>query len=119
MKKFLVLAFISCIVVVGCTDYDDNLSGTQIRVRNNSAIDLSEIFIDEIEYGEVAQKEATPYQKYDSSDLPEFLRVKADSLEFEEAVGNFEIDSVMLRLYTFQIDTVSNEAGLKFRILEE
>ncbi len=119
MKKFLVLAFISCVVVFGCTDYDDNLSGTQIRVRNNSTIDLNEVYIDSLQYGEVAQKEATPYQKYDSSDLPEFLRVKADSLELEEAVGIFEIDSVMLRLYTFQIDTVSNEAGLKFQILED
>ncbi|WP_339715521.1 hypothetical protein [uncultured Kriegella sp.] len=119
MKKFFALAFISCIVVLGCTDYDDNLSGTQIRVRNNSAVDLTEVYIDSLEYGEVAQKEVTPYQKYDSSDLPEFLRIKADSLELEETVGNFEIDSVMLRLYTFQIDTVSNEAGLKFHILED
>lgn len=124
MKKFLPLSLLLGLVFIfSCTDYDDNLSGVQIRVRNSSDVNLDEVEVADLKYGEVATGVTTPYQELKAPQLgeepvPLAISVTVDSLNYYELV-DVEIDTIGLQLLTFQIDAASEGTGLEFKVLED
>lgn len=124
MKKFLALSlFFALILGFSCTDYDDNLTGVQLRVRNSSGLTFDEVEVVNLKYGKVAEGKTTPYKELLSPQpgdepVPYAISATIDSLDYYE-LFDLETDSVGLQLFTFEIDAVTEESGLEFKILED
>ena len=76
--------------------------------------------IDSLLFSDLQPDEIAFYQKNDSLELPRTVILKGDSLEWTVAIDTmFEIDSIKLNLFTYQINGLSDSIALEVKVLKD
>lgn len=120
MKLIVSLLLCISIVVISCTDRDDNLEGVQIRVQNATSTSFNEVLVDTLLFGDLQPDDLTFYQRYDSLVLPQSVQVFADSLNMTIELDSLvELDSTQLFLFTYRIKEMSETMDLEIEVLQD
>lgn len=120
MKSLASLILICLVVLLSCTDRDDNLEGVQVRVQNTTGIIFTEVVLDSLVFSDLQPDEIAFYQKYDGLVLPSNILLKGDSLELSVAIDSlFEIDSTKLNLFTYRIKGLFDDTEAEVDILRD
>jgi hypothetical protein len=120
MKVMVSLLLLCTIVLISCTDRDDNLEGVQIRVQNTTGTTFTEVVIDSLVFFDMKPDELAFYQKYEGLVLPQNVLLKGDSLELTVAIDTmFEIDSTNLNLFTYKIKGLSADMNAAVEVLKD
>ncbi|GMN05682.1 hypothetical protein MTsPCn5_10710 [Croceitalea sp. MTPC5] len=114
----LSLAFIFA-AVWACTDRDDDLTTANIRIKNNSNLNLNlvEVIADSLFYENVDVDGFSEYLEYEEAFQAMPFRVETDSANFDFTPEQQDLDPLPIGLYTYEISI--NEEGaieLDFKI---
>ena len=120
MKSVVSLVLFCVIILLSCTDRDDNLEGVQIRVQNTTGNTFTEVVIDSLVYSDMKPDEIAFYQKYEGLVLPQIVLLKGDSLVITVPIDSvFEIDSTKLNLFTYRIKGLSDDMDAAIEVLKD
>jgi len=120
MRILMAALFFSIVLLLSCTDRDDNLEGVQIRVQNTTETTFAEVAIDSLIYPDVEADTRTFYQAYIGTTIPGTVVLRADSLELNVTADNtFEIDTTQLNLFTYQIKKGADNAAITIEVLKD
>ena len=80
MKRFFFLTISVCMLVLGCTDRDDELHGVQIRVKNVSSIQYDTIQVggDGMVHTNVAPDSFSAYLEYETAYEYAYVNISAE-----------------------------------------
>lgn len=120
MKSVVSLVLFCVIILLSCTDRDDNLEGVQIRVQNTTSNIFTEVVIDSLVFSDMKPDEIAFYQKYEGLVLPQIVLLKGDSLVTTVPIDSvFEIDSTKLNLFTYRIKGLSDDMDVAIEVLKD
>ncbi len=120
MKPVLSLMLSFVVVLVSCTDRDDNLTGIQIRVQNNTETLFAEVVIDTLSFFDIQPQQQKFYKNYSNDRLPERMSIRTDSLMFDLTVDNqITFDTTDLNLFTYRIFKMDDSTDFKATIVKD
>lgn len=120
MRILFAAMVFSVILILSCTDRDDNLEGVQIRVLNATSTTFSEVTVDSLLFSNLKPDDIPFYQRYNGTTLPSNVMLSTDSLTVTVSVDSvFQIDTTSLNLFTYRIYKLTEETELRVEVLED
>lgn len=117
MRNTFVLLLTALFFSVGCSDFDDELN-LQIRVENNTALNFSEVAIDELLYTDIDSEARTAYMVKNGFGSPLEITVNADSLlSSTVAIDSMMQDTLAPGRYTLRINAFAVNQDLEFELI--
>jgi len=121
MKKVAILTVLFTLIILSCTDRDDNLNTVNIRIENNTALFFTEVRVAQRDtvYENIAAGEFSEYLEYDEAYQNAAITVLTDSTTLNYFPEETPIDSLPIGFYTYKLSLNTNEElELTFRIDE-
>ncbi|MRI00434.1 hypothetical protein GH721_07785 [Kriegella sp. EG-1] len=120
MKKFALLLITIVLVVGSCTDRDDELSGVNIRVKNDSNINFNSVTVGGSEevYENISPGDYSKYLEYETAYRYNSVFIEADSTSYNYSPIDFVgEDSLSFGFYTYELNVnEEGEVSLVFKI---
>ncbi len=118
MKKIAFYLFATFLIMVGCTDRDDELNGINIRIKNNNSFAYDTVAVsgtDEL-YENVAAGESSEYLVYEQAYQFASITITAGEQSYDLQIIDF-VGETPLRLGFYTYELTAEEGGtiaLKF-----
>lgn len=119
MKRFLHVFVIFSVVLLSCTDRDDDVDMVNIRIRNNTDFNFNEVRVNEKDtvYENIPAGEFSEYYEFESAPEEMGLTIISDSASFEYTPRVLAIDSLPIGFYTYELGLdEENQVEFNFRI---
>lgn len=119
MKKLVFSFLIIGLILLSCTDRDDNFTGANIRIANKTDVDfnLVELIADSLFYENVAKGGFSNYLEFEEAFEAMPFTIATDSADFNFTPDTLDLDPLPIGLYTYEI-TISEEGQIEltFRV---
>lgn len=119
MKRILLVFAIFSAVLLSCTDRDDDVNYVNIRIKNDTDFNFSEVRVTEKDtiYENVLSGEFSEYYAFDSAPEEMGLTIVSDSATFDYTPRVLIIDSLPVGFYTYELGLDDeNQIEFNFRI---
>lgn len=119
MKRVFLLSVFSVILLLSCTDRDDNVNMVNIRIQNSTDQFFSEVRVAQRDtvYENIAVGDFSEYLEYEKAFQSSALTILTDSTSLNYFPSEVPSDSLPIGFYTYEITLdEENQVGLTFRI---
>lgn len=119
MKRFLLVFVIFSAVLFSCTDRDDDVNMVNIRIKNDTDFNFSEVRVSEKDtvYENILSGEFSEYYEFESAPEEMGLTIVSDSTTFQYVPSVLALDSLPIGFYTYELGLdEENQIKLNFRI---
>ncbi|WP_422083940.1 hypothetical protein [Ulvibacterium sp.] len=118
MRQFFILAL--AVLVVGCTDRDDDVDAVNIRIKNTSNIAFDEVQVADAEevHKNVSSGDYSGYFEYETAYQYAFIQIRSGEETFTLQPIDFVGETPLpIGFYTYELDiTEEGNVNLNFRI---
>ncbi|MEO9892438.1 hypothetical protein [Aurantibacter sp.] len=120
MKKLALLLIAIVLVFGSCTDRDDDLSGVNIRIKNDSNINFNSVAVggsDEV-YENISSGGYSEYLEYETAYRYNSVYIESDSTSYNYSPIDFVgEDSLNFGFYTYELSiSEEGEVDLVFKV---
>ena len=120
MKKILLSVLVTVLIVLSCSDRDDELLNANIRINNRSDLDFTsvQVRVDSLRFDDVLAGDFSDYLPFEAAFAADTITVFTDSLEFTFIpLDSIFGDTLPIGLYTYELSfSEENELELNFRV---
>lgn len=119
MKRYFFLVVFAAVVLLACTDRDDDLTTVNIRIQNSTESVFTEVRVvgKDTVYKSIAAGEYSKYLEYAVAFQEMALTVVADSTNFNYTPETVFSDSLPIGFYTYELSlNEANQLDFNFKI---
>ncbi len=119
MKNPIILLCTILFFAIGCTDRDDDITGVNIRIKNNSSVDFDEVQVGDAEnvHNNVAAGDFSEYLVYDIAFQFAFIEAKSGDgtyiLQPIDFVGETPLE---IGFYTYEL-SITEEGNISLNFI--